>query len=405
MTRVSVKEFRLSAQLLCLLVSLVFVPACTSSPTGPLHHPEFSLRNDALFGLPPQIESIDDIHRLSPAQESAFFEFFENRTQRKNPAHERVVDYMRLVLADFEYQDTTFTAQDTLARGQGNCLSLAILTTALAKLARVRVGYQLADSSPVYGLDGGIIVKGVHIRTVLYDKGWQHGENRLGLRAGSVRIDYFPSGSERFLSSISDQQYAARYYRNLAARALAQQNYARAYWLTVESMQNEPLSSDALNTLAVIYRRAGQPDMAEAIYQYGIANLADKLSMLKNYRYLLFQENRDSEVSGLSAQIEALDDPSPFYLYRAAHNFYNNRNYREAIRMYKKAIALAPYLHEARLGLSLSYYQLGDKRMAEKELHAAIERVHVPETRSLYQAKLLALGGQQNNKTQEAQHE
>ena len=117
------------------------------------------------------------------------------------------------------------------------------------------------------------------------------------------------------------------------------------------------------------------------------------MSLLKNYRYLLVQENRGSEVAVLSKQIAELDDPSPFYLYHAAHDFFENENYREAIRMYKKAIAMAPYLHEARLGLSLSYYQLGDKRMAAKELHAAIELVHVPETRSLYQAKLMALGG------------
>jgi len=384
---------------------LSFLQACALAPIVSVVPPEFSLRNDSLFGVQPQLISTADIHQLSRAQKSAFLRFFNDSVERKSPAHERVMHFMLKVLQDFEYQDATFTASETLARGQGNCLSLAILTTAIAKLVKVSVSYQLADSSPVYALDGSIVVKGVHIRTLLFDQGWRPGEDRLGSRLGSVRIDYFPSGTQRFLRDLTDQQYIARYYRNLAARSLVLRNYPEAYWLTVESMQLEPLSSDALNILAVIYRRAGHAEQAEAIFNYGNKVFPNDLSMLKNHRYLLARQNRRDEVAALSIQIAALNDPSPFYLYKTAYAFYENKNYREAIRIYKKAIAIAPYLHEARLGLSLSYYQLGDKRMAEKELQAAIERAHVPKTRSLYKAKLLALGGHTKNKKRQAIHE
>ena len=398
---IPVQSRRLPIWVFCLLIA----QACANAPVVPPQLPEFSLRNDALFGVQPQLISTQDIHKLTQAQESAFFQFVNGSVERNNPAHERVMHYLLKVLKGFEYQNTTFTAAETLARGQGNCLSLAILTTALAKLANVPIGYQLADSSPVYALEGSIVVKGVHIRIVLFDKGWQAGEDKLVSRLGSVRIDYFPSGTERFLSDITEQQYIARYYRNLAVRALAVQDYTRSYWLTVQSMEIEPLSADALNTLAVVYRRAGHPIQAEAIFRYGTRNIPDDLSMLKNYRYLLAQQKRSDEVAALGVRIAALDDPSPFYLYQAAYDFYENKNYREAIRMYKKAIAVAPYLHEARLGLSLSYYQLAHKRMAERELHAAIERAHVPETRSLYEAKLMALSGRTNNKSRETGHE
>ena len=61
--------------------------------------------------------------------------------------------------------------------------------------------------------------------------------------------------------------------------------------------------------------------------------------------------------------------------------------------MYKKAITIAPYLHEAHVGLAKTYYQLGKLSSAKWQFREALKHTYVQSTRSLYEAKLMALTG------------
>ena len=47
-------------------------------------------------------------------------------------------------------------------------MSLAVVTTALAKLANIEIDYELIDSSPIYRLSGSVANRGVHIRSLIY---------------------------------------------------------------------------------------------------------------------------------------------------------------------------------------------------------------------------------------------
>ncbi len=382
---------------LLLLCTIVLLAGCSNVKTEPSviavaePEPVFSLRQDEFFGPRPDLVSIEGIHRLTPEQEKHFYDFFNSRKELSSPAHERVVDYLEAQLENFEYSAQTYTAAESLANRSGNCLSLAILTTAIAKLANVDVGYQLADSDPVFELNGGLVVKGLHVRTILYDAEWIPDEGRITLRRPGLRLDYFSTSTERFAGSLTEKQYVARYYRNLAVDAIARHEYNLAYWLTVEAIALEPLSSETFNTMAVIYRRIGKLKKSEEVYLYGIENMEKKLTLLKNYRFLLTQQNRVEEIKQVSQQIAELDDPSPFHWLRAARDSYEKGNYQEAIALYKKAVKLAPYLHEAYFGLAIANYRIGRFSSAKRYLRNALDRAYRRKTRSMYEAKLAVL--------------
>tara|TARA_R110000824_G_scaffold7892_6_gene35925 strand:- start:40964 stop:42133 length:1170 start_codon:yes stop_codon:yes gene_type:complete len=351
-----------------------------------------------IFSSKPEIVSLSDIHLLTPQQEQDFFDYFNDPALRNVEQHVRLANYLFSSTTNFRYESKTYTASEALALGQGNCMSLAVATSALAKLANIQIEYQLIDSTPVYQLSGSVANKGLHIRSLIYKTekegavdAFSSNSKSLINRTKGLIIDYFPAEDGRFIGNVSYDEYIAVYYRNMAAEALSKNDYASSYWYTLESMKYDPLSSDALNMLAIIYKRSGDLDKAEEIYLYGIAQADDKLTLLKNYHVLLTTQGRTEAAQAVNNTLITMRDPSPIHWFNVARHSYDSNDYANAIRFYRRAIDIAPYLHEAHLGIALSFFQLGQYNNAEQSLNQAIDNVNDFTTRDLYESKLNAL--------------
>lgn len=411
-----------------LLLSALILGSCaTSSNQSALEDLPFSFENTELFGEPPPTITESQIHQLSPLQEQAFLAYFNNPSRRDIPAHQRVSDYLQLKAEYFDYSNSTYTAEQALFLGRGNCLSLAILTTAFANLVEVETRYEYVDSAPIFQLENSVVVKATHVRAVLVPKAnpgqpergsilsdFTHGGAGLAEGTADITVDFFTGdfaggsqpGSEIYIDSfagyftaasqvgiqdVSDSSYLAMYYLNMAAESIVQQDYEKAYWLTYEALQHDPRSSVAYNNMAVIHRRLGDTTKSELIYQYAIRHLDNKLSLLKNYRLLLAAQGRIEEAEQIDKQIAALGDVSPINWYFAGKERQDSGDFIQAVALYQKAIELAPYLHEAQLGIAQSYYELGQLREAETHLKLAITYADGDSTQSLYMAKLHSL--------------
>jgi len=345
----------------------------------------------ARFGEPRAVIPVEDIFRLSGQQQADFLDFFNDATLKDMPAHERVWSYLHTITRDFNYQGETYTAEEALRKSSGNCLSLAIITTALARLVGVEADYQLVDSAPVYESHDNIVYRAQHVRTRLYRPRGDITEGEFLLRRSGLVIDYFPSEGDRFVSNLSEADYHAMYYNNMAGEAIAREDYSAAYWLLRKSLELVPDNSGSVNAMAVVFRRIGDLAKAEEIYRYAIENLDDKVTPLRNYRVLLEQQGRHDEVRAINQRLAQLDDPSPFDWLHAGHVAFNEGDFEEAILFYRKAAKIAPYLHESYAGMAKSYYMIGNRADAEREFHKAMQHAYRSSTRSLYEAKLQAL--------------
>lgn len=246
------------------------------------------------FGVRPDIPSPEMIHQLTAEQAEHFLAFFHDPDLAYLSPNRRIVAYMDHRVAGFSYHGSTYTASQAFTHNAGNCLSLAILTTALAKLAGVPIDYQLMDDEPVFQFHNTLVEKGVHIRTRLNDYQYDSAGRRVWLKSRIV-IDYFPSGRSRFIGNLTEDDYLARYYHNIANEALKREALGDAYWYAVESLYYAPQSAETLNTLAIINRRAGHIDTAEQIYLYALDAGDNKLTLLQNYRVLLSSVGRNAE--------------------------------------------------------------------------------------------------------------
>ncbi len=391
---------KLASYLLTLLVSLL--AACSTVPS---RHNEVSIdENRSLpVAIPsfvderPAIIESNDIYRLSEEHERDFLAYYRNPDNQKVPGHERIVHYLKTKASAFVYGHETRTADEVFHFDGGNCLSLANATTALARLVHVRVVYQYMDDLPIYEKQENIILRGAHVRSVLYrpspvfDAQSNKGTKVLTPNPSRVIVDYFPTGRSRFISKISESEFTAMYYRNLAVDTLAEEDYSRTYWLVKESMLHAPDHPDSLNMLAILYRRNGDDQTAEQIYLYGIEKSTEKLSLLKNYRTLLNRQGRTANAEQINLKIAEYEDADPFEWWSLAEGAYKEENFSDALSYYKKSVEIAPYLHEGYFGMAKTYYQMGSIDSAESAMASAVENASRKEFRDLYEVKLEVL--------------
>lgn len=364
-----------------------------NTPVPKVEKPVMSFDSE-LFGEPPtDIIPVSEIYRLSDTQQKAFQDYFNHPSRQNTPAHKRVYEYLESSTINFGYQGATYTAEEAMRKTSGNCLSLAILTTALAQVAGVETGYQLIDSVPVFESQGNVVFRGRHVRTKLYEPLPQERKGLPPIRRGGLLVDYFAREGDRFVSNISDAEYHAMYYDNLASEAISRKDYNTAFWLLLKVIELTPDSSSAINSMAVVHRRAGYVDRAEEIYRYGIDHLSNKVSLLRNYRVLLAEQGRDDEAAAINARLAELDESNPFDWLHAGQEAYDNGDFRDAIAFYRKAVEIAPYLHESYAGMARAHYKLGDRTRARRELENAQKFSYEKSIQSLYQAKLMALAG------------
>ena len=198
------------------------------------------------FGPRPEMVTPTELFDLREHQQRAFLTYFHDPENEGVPPHERIYNYLFATTAEFDFHSDTRTAIETLDSAAGNCLSLAILTTALARLVDVDTGYQLIDSTPVFERRGSVISKGIHVRSILYDPTWQVVEGETARRRPGIRFDYFTDGTEqaRLIGNLSNEAYLAMYYSNVAGEAMARGDLDGAFWYSLESARTGPQERD-----------------------------------------------------------------------------------------------------------------------------------------------------------------
>jgi len=387
-----------------LLAALMLLSACSAHQPilteveTKAKAPRYVYENDGIFGTPPNIIEAKQIFTLSDQQIEDFLDFINAPEQSGIDLHQRVYNYLENSTDQFSYRGKTHIASKALNLDEGNCLSLAILTTALAKLAKIEIRYQLIDSSPVFAKGDDVVERGVHVRSKLFreESAEDHKAGAFHFFGSGLIVDYFPSDTKRFLGNLTKQQFIARYYRNLAIEFLQSKDYSKSYWYTLKSFEFAPTAPDGINLMAVIYKRVGKDQFAEEIYKYGIAISGNKLSLLKNYRYLLEEQNRHAEARKIRNAITSYNDPSPFSWLNLADAALSAGDAKEAYWYYKKAVELAPYLQYGYLGLAKVFFSQGEYDKTEEMLLSAKERNYAHANDGLYAAKLSALAEIQN---------
>lgn len=378
---------RWSILLVCAVLS-----ACATQPTAQPRPDD--LFNDAAF----QARSIPvdiDVFALSEAMRrflhSEIGSQFEIGSQLRRKDHlGGLIDALQnRAQLKLEYDSAvTRTAAEAFDLRAGNCLSLVIMTAALAKELGLLVYYQRVYAEETWSRDGDILFRSGHVNLILRPRlgGW----NLSSDHSQGITIDFLPPEDVRGYRTrpIEERTVIAMFMNNRAAESLARGQLDDAYWWAREAISHDSGLLEAYNTLGVVYRRHGNPGEAERVYRRLLEREPENPTVTSNLAAVLRTAGQLEAAQALLQKLHRIEPYPPFHFLDQAQVALKRGDFRTAIGLFNQELARDPSYHAAHFGLAVAYFQLGDFASAREHLTAAMQNSTTRRDHELYAAKL-----------------
>lgn len=372
---------------------VILLAGCATLPTpAPSQQRQESPFNDQLFSAQSERISADDVFALSNEMKRYLSSDIAAELRLKG-SQAGLFDalYTRGALKlDYDSAMTRNAAQAFAARS-GNCLSLVILTAALAKHLGLPVRYQTVYTADIWTRTGSINFLDAHVNVTL---GVKSAAGRISqIDDDGKTIDFLPPAEiqGRRTRVVTEQTIVAMYMNNRAAETLAQGEVDRAYWWARAAVVEDPTYLVAYNTLGVIYNDHGNPTQAKQVFDRVLEIEPDNLMAMSNQVSALRALGMATEAERLDRRLKKLRPFPPFHFFDLGVAAMKQREFDTAKTMFEKEIQRDAYNGEFHFWLALAYYKLGDLRKARKHLAIALENSTTTDERNLYSGKLARL--------------
>lgn len=346
------------------------------------------LINHSLFTLE-SVPSEQQLFQL-PQQEQQKFIAYVKANRLLGESDELIIyNYIESSLGGFTYHGDTLTASQTLEKAQGNCISLAIVTQAYANIIGLETAFQEMTSEPVYAKEGNLVFIANHFRTKLY-KPLEKQEGKIVFIRPGVIVDYFPSRGSFYSGSADINDLIAKYYANLAAEALSQENYNLAYSLLTKANTFTPNDPELFNLAAILHKRVNDQATTQRIYQSAFDHQLESLNLLSNYKALAEDIGNEMLVEQINQKLD-LTEKDPYQLIVLGETEALSGQYLHARKYINQAIDKAPYLSEPYVALAKIRYQQGHLGATKRLLEQAMKLERDETQRNVYAAKLASV--------------
>lgn len=285
----------------------------------------------------------------------------------------------------------TRTAAETFAARAGNCLSLAIMTAALARELGLAVTFQLVDVDERWSRNGTLYFSSNHVNLALERRSiGGNGINHYSTTAGApLVVDFMPAPEEARIKAqpLAERTVVAMYFNNRAAELLAAGHVDDAYWAARQAIHADPGFLTAYNTLGVVYRHHGDVAAAITVLRYALERASDNTTYLSNLAQTLELGGHAQEAALLRARLQLLAPYPPFHFFNQGQQAMAQADYRRARSLFERELARMPDNHELHYWLALALLGLQEPRAAERHLQLAIAYSTSRDTHDLYAAK------------------
>lgn len=344
---------------------------------------------DEAFAPAPPLPATKDLLELTPAMRH----FVEQSIQPKVRLLGGKEGLLQALYRDGKLQlqydaEKTRTAAETFAEGKGNCLSMVLMTAAFARELHLPLYFRSVLGEPQWTRDSNLIFQAGHVNLGLGTR-----LQERGLSAGSETptiVDFQPevAGHLSRAVEISESTIAAMFYNNRAAEQLAMDDVRGAYWWARAAVMTEPRFSGGFNTLAVLYRRHGHPELAERVLEQVLAREPDNDVALANMVVLLRETGRPLELARYEARLAAIQPVAPFKYLDDGVEAMRRRDYRAADALFAKELARSGNNHELHFWAALAKLAMGQQDRAAQHLALAAQTSPTLGQQRIYEAKL-----------------
>lgn len=374
------------------LLLFAVLAACSAPPRATAGS---ELLHDQLFAASDAAGEADDVFALSDEMQSYAATHLQFGPQQRDPrpALIEALYTQRQLGLSYDTSVTRNAAQAFSARA-GNCLSLVIMTAAFAKHLGLPVSYRSVEADIFYTREGDLTMASGHVNLVL---------DRLGPlpRAASrltpaptaheaMLVDFLPPQELRGTRSVtlSERTVLAMFMNNRAAEALNEGRLDDSYAWARAAVRQDPEFKAAVNTLGVVYLRAGHRPQAEAALRAVLAQDADNVAALSNLVRLVQQDGRQAEARQLGERLARLEPYPPFHFFDLGRAAMAEGNYAGAQKLFDRELGRQPLQHEVRFWAAQAAWHLGDAAKAADHLRQAMDNSPDPRSQAVYATKL-----------------
>ena len=352
------------------------------APVAPL------LQDDAFVSSARPVHT-EDILAMSPAMVH-YVEDEISRRLRRSGRQQGLIDalYDRDMLR-LEYDSaTTRTASEAFAARSGNCLSLVIMTAALARYLELPVNFQSVDVEESWTRGQALLLAAGHVNLVLGQRPLDKG--RGVFTDPQMTVDFLPPQDlrGRRVTPISEARVLAMYLNNRAAETLAQGDLNQAYAWARAALIQDPGFTSAPITLGVIYHRRGLLAPAEAAFRHALRSEPQNTQALADLSSVLFSQGRNAEANEVKQTLARLEAFPPFHFFELGKAAVQRGDYEAGRAWLQRELSRDPDYHEVHFWLAVAYSGLGDAKAARKHLTQALANSTTRGEHDLYAAKL-----------------
>jgi len=179
-----------------------------SCATAPVHAPDTSLFNDALFAPSTDRIAPEDVFKLSPEMQAYVDEEIEAERREKGRQYGLFYSLYSQGAPWLDYDATlTRNASEAFAARSGNCLSLVLMTGAFARQLGLDVRYQSIYTHEAWSRGEGLNYLNGHVNVALLNPYWRS--------AGELLIDFVPvPDTERQHNVVLEERTVIAVYQN-----------------------------------------------------------------------------------------------------------------------------------------------------------------------------------------------
>lgn len=280
------------------------------------------------------------------------------------------------------YSDANSTVAETFANREANCLSLTLMTYAMARGLGLDASLQDVEIPEYWSRKQGFSLLNGHVNVLLTDNRDLFSKPRV------VDFDARMQGQNFKAHTMSVNRALSMHYNNKAALALVNGDFAVAFRYLSEALSQDDGFTAAWINLGVLYRFTNHYDYAEEAYQKVIDIAPQNLTARENMAILYRLTGRDQEAAKLARDVHRLRVANPYYHLIRGDEAFEEGDIELAHNFYRRAYRLDRDNHLILYALGKTALAIGAKDDAQEFLQRAIRRADLPADRERYAAKL-----------------
>jgi len=377
--------------LLASLATAMLFAGCALVPERTASVPS-QLFADSAFEAPSERIDASEVFAMSPAMKRYLDVEMAPQLRRLGRQHGLVDALYNRAQLKLDYDtETTRNAAEAFDARSGNCLSLVVLTAALAKYLHLPVTYQAVLGLETWSRSGGLTVVNGHVNITVAKRVV---DIVPGIdSATQLRLSFGlpPGGRRAKFQPLTEQTIVAMFMTNRSAESLARGNIADAYAYAREAIRQDPSYPSGFNTLGVIYQRRGLGALAEQAFQASLERQADNPTALRNLAQLLDAQDRGRESAPLYERLARIERDPPFHHFDLGRAAAIAGDYQAARDHILRELKRDPDYHELHFWLAVALAGLGDAAGAREHLVRAMDNSTTRREQAIYAGKLARL--------------